>query len=70
MPFYRYSFFAIGVDGMLTAFPQEIKLVLFKVAYKIAPLDRHLSLDEDLFSNVPRLGDRLFHLFVSQNHFI
>lgn len=39
MPFDRDHFFIICVDGVFTAFFEQIETVLFKIAYQITSLD-------------------------------
>ena len=41
MPLYRYCFVSIGIDGVITALPEQVKTILLKVLNYITPLIKH-----------------------------
>lgn len=41
MVFYRDGFEAVGIDGMVAAFPEKGEAVVFQVADEVTPFDGH-----------------------------
>jgi hypothetical protein len=41
MPLYRDYLISIGVYGMLALFSEQVESILFQIAHKITPFDRH-----------------------------
>lgn len=41
MTLYRNSFASIGVDGVITSFPEQIEAVLLEILNQFTPFDRH-----------------------------